>query len=107
MALGTGRDNAMFFCVTEVTGDLSVFTWICYKLGVLFGMAGQALCLELSCKDNVQRLMRIMAAHAVVQSVMFIPLMALAACGDIFRTDRAVAGVAIETIDLVLVGSPG
>jgi len=107
MTLGTGRDIAVGVRVTEVTGDFGMGTGGRNELSVLVGVAGQALGFQFALEDNIQRLVRIVACQTVCEREVITSLMALGAGRNIVLADRAVAAVAIDTVDFFFVGRAG
>ena len=101
MTLGTCRNNTVFLSMTEITRNFCVATWVGDQLSILLGMAGQAFGLQLTFKNDIEWLVRVVAAQAIVKSVVFLAFMTLGAGRDIPVTDWSVAGMTINTVDLI------
>lgn len=104
MAIHAGRDIAMGIGVAEVTGEGGMLARIGKHLLVGAGMAGDADDLMLAGQVDLQRLMRVVAAEAVVNFIVGAARMTVAALGDIVRNTRAMPFVAGLAIDFRFVG---
>ncbi len=68
-------------------------------------MAGQALGLVLTIKHNAQRLVRVVAAHAVFQFEVALAIVTHVAFWNVVLIGWTVVGVTLTAVDLIFVGA--
>jgi len=106
MALQAGRHVAMSIGMTEITSELGMHARIGLELSILLHMTAQAFRLEFAFQDNIERLMRVMAAHALIKRIVITALVAQATLRNVLGAGRPVAGMAVKTVNLFFVCRP-
>ena len=101
-----GRHVAMSISMAEITSEFGMHTRIGLKLGVLFDVATQAFRLEFAFQNHIERLMGVMASHAVIKCIVVAALVTQATLGNVIGAGRPVTGMAVETVNLCFVCRP-
>lgn len=99
MAVNTVRNVAVGVSMTEVTGESCVLAWAGSHLFVRTGVTGNTDNLVLAFKSYVERLVRVVAAEAVFNFVVFTTIMAVITTWDVLRNSWTVTlmtGLAIN-----------
>lgn len=103
MALNTLGDDTVAISMAGVASHRGVLALVGFELLILRDVAGQTDGLEFALEGDLQRLMGIVAALAVLDLIVRFAAMTHAALGDVVGNLGAMAGVAVLAVDLIAV----